>query len=173
MKTLLLIPDGIGVRNFVLGSFLTELRRHSRATILHDLPAGLAEREEIRSPAPPDVEWRVLPAYKEDLVAFELRQALAYSHLYWGNTFGMRCMLVANRPTGSLKNRAARSAAMLAGRLAASRAGIELLDRQHEARVLQSEAAREATKVLQEQRPDVVFCTHQRPVVVTPFVAAA
>src|SRR5207248_2937992 len=107
MNTLLLIPDGIGVRNFVLGSFLTELRHHSRATILHDLPAGLAEREEVRGAAPADVEWRALPSYKEDLVAFELRQALAYSHLYWGNTFGMRCMLVANRPTGSLKNRAA------------------------------------------------------------------
>jgi hypothetical protein len=173
MNTLLLIPDGIGVRNFVLGSFLTELRRHSRATILHDLPAGLAEREEIRAGAPADVEWRSLPPYKEDLVAFELRQALAFSHLYWGNTFGMQCMLVANRPSGSLRNRAARRAAMIAGRLAASRAGIELLDRQHEARVLHSEAARQAAVLLKELRPDIVFCTHQRPISVTPFVAAA
>jgi hypothetical protein len=173
MNTLLLIPDGIGVRNFVLGSFLTELRRHSRATVLHDLPAGLAERPEIRGASPADVEWRLLPAYREDLVAFELRQALAYSHLYWGNTFGMQCMLVANRPTGSLKNRAARRAAMIAGRLAASRVGIELLDRQHEARVLHSDAARQAARVLEELQPDIVFCTHQRPVVVTPFVAAA
>src|SRR5437764_12744265 len=103
MNTLLLIPDGIGVRNFVLGTFLTELRRRSQATILHDLPAGLAEREEIRGGAPPDVEWRALPPYKADLGAFELRQALATSHLYWCNTIGMRCRLVVNRPTGSHK----------------------------------------------------------------------
>src|SRR5438067_264258 len=72
MNTLLLIPDGIGVRNFVLGTFLTELRRQSRATILHDLPAGLAEREDIRGAAPPDVEWRALQAYKEEPVAWPL-----------------------------------------------------------------------------------------------------
>lgn len=171
MNTVLLIPDGLGVRNFVLGPFLQELRLQGPVTVLHDLPAAMVERAELQRVA--DVEWRPLPAYKEDLLAFELRQALHFSHLYWGNTFGMRCILKLNRPSGTWRNRAARRAAMLVGRLAATRAGILMLDRQHEAQVLRSPAARAAARLLEELRPDVVFCSHQRPTVVTPVVAAA
>jgi hypothetical protein len=128
MHTVLLIPDGVGVRNFVLGDFLGELRRLGRVTILHDLPASVVELPELRQW--PEIEWRPLPAYKEDPVAYQLRRALLFSHMYWGNTFGMRCVLRQSRPTGSLKSRMARHAAMLAGRLAATQAGIQMLDRQ-------------------------------------------
>jgi hypothetical protein len=171
MHTALLVPDGVGVRNFVLGSFLEELRRQGRVTILHALPAEVAQRPELR--AVPGVEWRQLPVYKEDLLTYQVRRALLFSHLYWGNTVGMRYVLQQSIPNGSLKERVGRYAAMLAGRLAATQAGIQLLDQQHEARVLSSSAAREAQRMLAELRPDVVFCSHQRPHVVAPFVAAA
>ena len=59
-------------------------------------------------------------------------------------------------------------AAMLAGRIAATQAGVQLLDRQHEARALNSSAAREATQILKELTPDVVFCP-QRPYIIAPF----
>jgi hypothetical protein len=85
----------------------------------------------------------------------------------------MRCVLKQSKPTGSLKNRLARYAAMFAGRLAATQAGIQMLDRQHEARVLTSRAAQEAKQILAELKPDLIFCSHQRPHVVAPFVAAA
>jgi hypothetical protein len=171
LNTVLLIPDGIGVRNFVLGSFLEELRRRGPVTVLHDLPAGVADNPELRGV--PGVEWRRLPAYKEDLLTFELRQALLFGHFFWGNTFGMRCMLARKRPSGSWKNRAARQAALVLARLAATPAGLQMLDRQHEARVRRSGAAREAARLLEELRPDVIFCSHQRPTIVAPFVAAA
>ena len=59
-------------------------------------------------------------ALGKSVCSSKLRHALMFSHLYWGNTFGMRCMLARNRPSGSFKNRAARAAAMVVGRLAAS-----------------------------------------------------
>lgn len=171
MHTLLLIPDGVGVRNFVLGSFLHQLRQQGRVTVLHGLPADVAARPELQHV--PDVEWRPLPAYKEDLLTYQLRRALLFSHLYWANTFGMQCVLRQSKPAGSLKSRMAQHAAMLAGRMAATQAGIQMLDRQHEARALNSSAAREAAQMLNELRPDVVFCSHQRPYIIAPFVAAA
>ena len=171
MHTVVLIPDGVGVRNFVFGPFLRELKQHGRVTILHGLPAQVAQRPELQHD--PDVEWRPLPVYNEDPLTYQLRRALLFSHLYWGNTFGMQAMLRQSKPSGSLKTRMARRAAMIAGRMAATETGIRMLDRQHEARALNSSAAREATQILNELRPDVVFCSHQRPHIIAPFIAAA
>src|SRR5687768_14970466 len=111
MHTVLLIPDGVGVRNFVLGPFLQELRQQGRVTVLHGLPAEVAHRPELHHV--PEVEWCPLPVYKEDLLTYQLRRALLFSHLYWGNTVGMQYVLQQSKPSGGLKTRMARHAAML------------------------------------------------------------
>ena len=74
----------------MLGPFLDQLRQQGRVTVLHGLPADVAARPELQRV--PGVEWRPLPAYKEDLLTYQLRRALLFSHLYWANTFGMRCI---------------------------------------------------------------------------------
>src|SRR5205823_6589504 len=44
MNTVVLIPDGVGVRNFILGPFLSQLQCHGTVTVVHDLPGSIADQ---------------------------------------------------------------------------------------------------------------------------------
>ena len=57
MTLLLVVPDGIGVRNFVLGSFLHQASERGRVVALHVVPDDLlpAYAGDV-----PDVEWHRL-----------------------------------------------------------------------------------------------------------------
>ncbi len=38
MTPIILLPDGVGIRNFVLGPFLSLLAKHSGGLVLHPIP---------------------------------------------------------------------------------------------------------------------------------------
>jgi hypothetical protein len=44
MNVAMLIPDGVGVRNFVLGRFLPHVSQRGAACVLHVIPEHLRER---------------------------------------------------------------------------------------------------------------------------------
>lgn len=169
MKAVLLIPDGVGVRNFLIGPFMHLAGEMDECHVLHSIPDDLLPdyRNGNRS-----VGWHPLLPYAESPLSSVLRYAIAFAHMNWGDTQAMR--YVRNRPIkGSWRRRGVQYTAKLTGRLAASPAGIQALDRWHcnvVARVPEVERYRQ---LFQRIKPNVVFCSHQRPPIVLPATLAA
>jgi hypothetical protein len=171
MNTMLVVPDGVGVRNFVLGSFLPRLTQQSRVDVLHAIPSNLVGiyRDATSSDR---VSWHSLAPYRERPVPAMLRYSLAYAQMNWVGTKSMR--FNATRPIrGSWRTRSLHRAARSAGRVAAFPAAIRLLERAHCSAVARSERDNDYDTLIAERRPSVVFCSHQRPPVILPIVLAA
>jgi hypothetical protein len=166
----LLIPDGVGVRNFLLGKFLKKTAEDNRVDVFHVIPeTGL---EPIRKQFPANIQWHELRAYSQSKTALVLQTAVGYSQMYWADTMAMR--RIRNAPIrGSFKARALYSVAKVIGRLAASPTRMRVLDRWHYAAAGKSPEVNYYRRAFLETRPSVVFCSHQRPSVVVPAILAA
>ncbi len=170
MKFLLLIPDGVGVRNFVLGDFLRQASEKGQVFALHVFPENLLAT--YSNGLGSNVQWQPLVPYGDKPLSFTLRNALSYAQMYWADTQAMRY----NRRlpvSGSWRTRTAIHTAQLVGRAAASSRGIKMLDRWHCSAVDRMPAVEHYRRLFKEIKPSVLFCSHQRPLTILPPVLAA
>jgi len=171
MNCVLLLPDGVGARNFLLGKFLVRLKeRGSRAHALHVIPDQMIKK--LDPGLNGSLGWSRLRPYKHRPISLALEYSLSYAQMYWADTQAMRYLR--DWPIkGSLRHRAVVHTAKAVGRLAASRAGIRRLDNWHCSSVRSTELVAEYRKSFEQIRPNVIFCSHQRPPDVLPPVLAA
>jgi hypothetical protein len=165
-----LIPDGVGVRNFVLGPFLRSMARVADVDVLHSIPPE--SLPSIRDDAGADGHWEPLRPYHDGPFIFVLRNALAYAHMFQADTHFMRYEL-RRRPRGSARVRAARYAARSVGWAASSRSGMRFLSSWHWSLATRKATAQAYRARFEERRPTVVFSSHQTPLDVLPPVLAA
>jgi len=170
MNPIIIIPDGVGVRNFVLGSFLPMVSRESKASVLHVIPEDLLPTyaEGMNG----DVLWQPLVKYEETFAATVLRYALAYAQMYWGDTQAMR--FSRTKPLkGSWRRRAVHRVARLLGRVSASPRGLRRLERWHCRQVSRVPQVPHYRRLFENIKPSVLLCSHQRPLEILPAVMAA
>jgi hypothetical protein len=167
MKLAVLIPDGVGLRNFA-GVFLKHF--NGEATLFHEAPG--AQVEKIVSGAAARVKWAQLIVPPERPLSFTLRQTLTFAHVYWGDTKAMRYTR-ARRLRGSWKTVAANRTAKLVGRMAATRHGIRLLESTYFRAMESSPEIEHYRRMFTQQTPDVVLSSSQQsPKVLLPILAA-
>jgi hypothetical protein len=170
VKTLVLVPDGVGVRNFVLGPFVLQLAATGSVHVLHGVPAELLPN--YRAAADGDVQWHALHPYTETPLSATLRYSLSYAQMNWVATRSMQ--FNASRPIeGSWRTRLMHKGARLVGRAASFPTAIGLLERGHCAAVSKAPAVAYYRRLFEHIQPDVLFCTHQRPPIILPAVLAA
>ena len=169
MTLALLIPDGAGVRNFLLGPFLAHAAARGPVVAFHRIPENL-----LQAVTPPDVpvQWRTLVTPRDSRLALVLRNTLAFAHMYWADTASMRYSL-GLRFGGSWRTRAAMRAARVLGRLSGSPRGIRRLDRLHAALVSRTDETADYCRIFKNIKPSVVLCSNQRAGSVVPAVLAA
>jgi hypothetical protein len=170
MNVLLLIPDGVSLRNFLLTPLPAQLAARGHAVDALVGP-GLA----AHVPADVAASLRTLEelgAYPESLVEAPLRRTLEYGHLRWCNTEGTRFNLAAPIP-GRARSRALRGAARAASHLVAGHARVLWLVEQHDRLAARRSEVGVARALLERLGTDVVLCAHQRPLAVQPVVLAA
>jgi hypothetical protein len=169
MNTVLLVPDGVGVRNFVLGTFLSHLGERSDVDVLHAIPSELLPA--YAAAAGTTVDWHRLRAHREPALEATLRYSLAYAQMNWVGTRSMR-FNASRKIIGSWRTRLMHAGARVAGRAAAFPAGIRALERVHRASA-SAVAVAPYERLFQRLRTSVLFCTHQRPpVILAPVLAA-
>ena len=160
MNITLLIPDGVGVRNFVIGPFLRHASQSANCHVLHSIPDDLLPTYQNNFSS--ELKWERLIPYRETPLSMTLRYALAYAHMQWADTVSMRNNL--RQPIkGSWRRQVIQRTARLTGRAAASQPGIRLLDRWQTGAVLQLPEVAHYRRMFQQTKPSVVFCSHQRP----------
>ncbi len=162
----LLVPDGVGVRNFVHGRFLERAKEAFRVWMLTGFPP-----ENLPDP-PTGVHLEQMPPYREGKLRSLLRYALQYAHMYRWNTLGMQRVLGEPRHR-SWKSLALRKTARAIGSLHASAEGIRRLEFRLWSRVARLAVTEHYRRRFRESTPAVVLCTHQRPSIALPAVLAA
>jgi hypothetical protein len=171
MKLFIIIPDGVGVRNFLCSNFLTQLCSEGDVVVWHCLPeaflAPFKERWGNR------VRFMALPAFREGLVERTLRNSKLRAQLCWHNESGLDLILRRLSPRGRLPNQLVAYSSVLLARVSANAGGVQRLDRWHAKATLRSPYLARFLHVLAAERPDCVFCTHQRASRAVPAMLAA
>jgi hypothetical protein len=166
----LVVPDGPGVRNFVLGPFLPTACAAADICVLHPVPENLLDC--YRAAARPPVRWEPLLPFRDSLLSFMLRNTLGYAQMYWADTGAMRYNRRA-RIGGSWRTKTATRVARAAGCAAASPRAMSALDRWHDATIARAPETVHYRRLFEDMRPSVLFCSNQRAPVAAPAVAAA
>jgi len=173
MNLLLAIPDGVGVRNFVLGGFLDALDTDDRVTVLHPIPDSLLPHYRSHAQASAGrIDWRPLVPYRERPLTVALRYSVSYAHTYWADTYAMR--RIRDEPVnGSWRTQAIHTVARAVGRVAGSSTGIRTLCRGYDAVAERQPEVKQYLAFLRDLAPSVVFCSNQRAGAVVPLVIAS
>lgn len=166
----LLLPDGVGVRNFLLGSFREEARGRLALSVIHTLPA---ESRAVYEGDPDEtVAWHELISAPDSTALATFRSLVHYAHMYSVKTFSMRCNL--GLPVrASLKRRVSVHATRAAGRLMAGLSAVRWLDSRLAAIVARRPETAAYRRLFETMRPDVLLSSNQRPASVLPAVLAA
>ncbi|MCP4660568.1 MAG: hypothetical protein GY856_34645, partial [bacterium] len=130
MKFLLIIPDGVGIRNFLCTPFIDQLLDRGGVTVWHALSEGtLAAHRPRWGDA---VGWQPLPGFREGLRERILREAKIFAQLYWRHDRDAGdVQLRFRRPRGRWVTRLVTVAARTLGRLRASPQGFLWLEQRH------------------------------------------
>ena len=169
-RVALFIPDGVGIRNFVLGGFLKRLVERASVQIFHVLPDGLSAA--YAAEAPECVEWRPILEYRQNRLVSLLQTSLGYAHMYWANTKSMQRAV--GRPIrGTLKRKAYVLTSRLIGHVSADPSRMQFIDSIHAKLAGQSREVEFYKRLFRESRPSVLFSVSQRPHTLVPAVLAA
>ena len=172
-RYLLLFPDGIGFRNFVMTDFIKHLIRDGEVVIWHAIPEELTESYQKQWNG--KVTWFSLPPHHEGQLPFITRRAKQMAQLYWQDEPGTEVVLEAmlSRPGSGwrgVRNRIANSLGRVNGR---SSHGVLFLNSLHQYSVRHTRYFHEYVALLRQVKPDVVFCSHQRSEIAVPVMLAA
>lgn len=168
MRTVALVPDGVGVRNLVLGPFLDLATEAGECLVLHAVPASYVDEYRAGGSA----IWSPLEPDPESLLRRLLRNTLLVGQMRWADTVSMRLKLQ-RRPTGRWRHRLLEHTSRLLSRGFAHPERLQWLDRRHCNRVAASGAVDHYRKLFREWQPDVIVCSHHRPTnVIAPVLAA-
>jgi len=167
---LVVLPDGVGIRNFLHGPFIHQASEAGQVRILYTIPEHILEAYHLSMGD--QVKWDALIPYRDRAFPLMLRKSLSYAQMYWADTRSMRFKLKQQRGE-TWRGKAGNAAARLIGQAAASARGIKLLDSWHCAAVSRLPEVEHYRRLFAEVKPSLLFCSHQRPLTVLPPVLAA
>lgn len=171
MTVAVLLSDGVGIRNFVLGPFMQQLAKATPVLALHAIGD---EALRLYTPLTPNdrVQWARLLPYRESAPSFMLRYITGDAHMYRCNTRAMRHTLH-RRIRGSWKNRVARRTARGIAKICANGSMIDHLTALHGRLAGAVAEVGHYRELLTRHDVRVLFCSHQRPPEILPVVLAA
>lgn len=170
MKIVLMVTDGVGVRNFLLTQFLRQMTENGEVVVLHPIPEHLLPL--YSSSYDGKVQWHSLRVMKETPLLFILRYALLYAQMYWADTYAMRCNRT--RPIkGSWRTKIKYRFAQFLGRISASPKGMRRLGKWYYRVVERRAEVAYYRQLFQEFKPSVLFCSNQKSPSTVPAVLAA
>ncbi len=169
MKSVFLIPDGVGYRNLALSGVLERVAAVGDVHVLHALPDVAIRRWARRAG---NVKWSRLPAGRTGGVETSLQLTLKHAHLRASGSRAHRWRSELPSP-GRWHGRWLARAARTAARLAASPTGLERLHACYLSVAARSPMVDRYRRLFDALRPDVVVCSnHLMESFIAPVLAA-
>ena len=174
MRISLLIPDGVGIRNYLYSDLLDILKKEGHQVVLwHSLDSGMIQL----------VEDRI--GYKLEQYQFQhkpngvlvqwLREAGRYARIRLNASKMDNPTILTNwsGASSSTKGKLLNRAAEWLGKQITTYKAIEIVELQGFRLISKSDEVADARKILEKIKPDLLFCTHQRVFSVTAAIEAA
>lgn len=163
MKICFLIPDGVGIRNYLYSDILPLLSKSGHdITIWHSLDKEVfTQAKRLHSDSIFDqVPFEI---HKESIIPRFLRDCIAYARLRKNSILKNNPTILDNwLPKKNLKGKVSNRLAKFYGGTLSSFERIEKEESRMRNHLRNSEAYKKYRKDLDKIKPDILFCTHQR-----------
>lgn len=174
MRICLLIPDGVGIRNYLYSDLLDILKKEGHQIVLwHSLDSNMIQLVEDRL------------GFKLEQVKFEhkpngilvqwLREAGRYARIRLNASKMNNPTILTNwsGASNSVKGKFLNIAAEWLGKQITTYKGVEFVESQGFRWLNKSAEFADSRRILESIKPDLLFCTHQRVFSVTAAIQAA
>lgn len=162
-KICFLIPDGVGIRNYLYSDLFKILHDQGHEIVIwHSLPKEVIElSSQINGFTPLQHE---LKSFTDDFLTQLLRESSTYARLRYnaGLTENPTIMLNWHEKKGSFKRKSLIQLSEFLGKRIKDYKGITATEELYFSRLSKSPAYRNYKADLKKMKPDLLFCTHQR-----------
>jgi len=175
MKVLLIVPDGVAVRNYLYSSFIPELEKLGAEVILYHQISDKAI-EEVKLIQKKVKLIRQIPFFIESPRARLLRESTVYARLLLNKRLMQNATIMDfwNNKSGGYKKKVLFLISELIGALASrSYKAILKLESLYEKDILKHKIINKVEKDLKDLKPDFVLNLHQRAPVSSPIISMA
>lgn len=175
MKVLFLVPDGVGIRNYLYSDVIQQLVNQGATVQLYH-KVSLAAIEEIEKANNSVVVHKVMPTFIENILPRLLRETTAYARLvYFSKKLKNDTVLNfwAVRPKSIKQKFLYWNAEFFGKKIARSYSLIRRLEKLYEREIKKSHLYKEYMNDLKELQPDIILNLHQRAPITAPVIVAA
>jgi hypothetical protein len=175
MKVLFLVPDGVGVRNYLYSDVIQELVDQGTTIQLYH-KVSLAAIEEIQKTNNSIAVHKEMPTFIESSLPRLLRETSAYARLFYFSKKLKNDTILdfwAVRPKSIKQKTLYWIAEFLGKRTARSYSLMRRLEKLYEIEIAKSPLYKEFVNDLKEFQPDIILNLHQRASITAPVIIAA
>jgi hypothetical protein len=175
MRVLLIVPDGVAVRNYLYSSFIAELEKQgSKVMLYHQISEKAIE--EVKFVQPNIVLIKQIPAFIESPKARLWRESNVYARLLRNKKILSNNTIMAfwnNKVKGWKKRVLLEISEILGSAISSSYKAILKFDKLHEKEIARSKIISKIEKDFDVFNPDFVLNLHQRAPISAPVIVVA
>lgn len=176
MKILLIVPDGVAVRNYIYSDFVEELKRNNFDVVLyHQIPdKAVAEIKKVKGDSISQIIK--IPNFKETAFARILRETSVYARLLYNKRKlkNKTIMLFWTKKQNSFKRFALTLTSEIVGFLASKNYALILrMEHLYDNNVLKNNSAKTIEQDIININPDFILNLHQRALISVPIINCA
>ncbi len=175
MKILLIVPDGVAVRNYLYSNFITALNnKGAEVTVYHQISEGAIN--EVKTAQKNIKSFHLIPRFIEKPKARLLRESLAYARLLRNKKQLKNNSILSfwNKNHKGIKQKILyRLAELLGYMFSKSYSVIRKMDASYEKAISNSDVIKSIEKDFNHFKPDLVLNLHQRSPVSAPIINVA
>ncbi|GAB3218770.1 hypothetical protein J0A67_03505 [Algoriphagus aestuariicola] len=163
MKICFLIPDGVGIRNYLYSPILPLLAdKGAEVVVWHGLNPEVIDQAKKLNPSVAPKEFP-FQNYREDPVAQILRDSVGFARLVVNSKLTKNPTILDNwLPKKTRKGKVSNVLAKSMGKMLSNFRQIEAMEAYIDQRYRKSQAYHKYKEELKQMMPDMLFCTHQR-----------
>lgn len=175
MKILLIVPDGVALRNYLYSNFIDELhKKNAEITIYHQLSAGAIK--EIKIVNKSISNFKRIPVFLESPRARLLRESLAYARLIRNKKTLKNKTILAfwNKNHKGVKQKLLYTLSETLGFIFSKSYALILKgDNYYEKIIVKNQIAKKIAEDIKLINPDVILNLHQRSPISAPIITIA
>lgn len=175
MKMILLVPDGVGIRNYIFSSFIRNFIKDGNEVLVYHSISKFAI-EEIQMNKSEIRNFKVIPDFKEKFIARLLRESIAYARILINKKKlnNVTILKFWSPSKNGFKRKILYFLAEILGVILSNSYSLILkADTLYEKEIVKNKTTELIKKTLLDYQPDIILNLHQRAPSTVPIISSA
>ena len=175
MKMILLVPDGVGIRNYIFSSFIRNFIKDGNEVLVYHSISKFAI-EEIQMNKSEIRNFKVIPDFKEKFIARLLRESIAYARILLNKKKlnNITILKFWSPSKNGFKRKILYFLAEILGVILSNSYSLILkADTLYEKEIVKNKTTELIKKTLLDYQPDIILNLHQRAPSTVPIISSA